>query len=400
MSVATADLPALAAAVRGGQWAEVRAAAAALPAPLPPAVALVAARAAARTGAGTEAIALLRAAIPHAGELAAVLRLEAGAIALDRGETPWPWVGELTRSAAPAAHRRAAGELLRRSWQRLPVAVVSRQQHSLVLPRALRRDLAATLGARTSDVAAAIRLLREGRSDEPAARTAQWLASQPGLTAGVRLHVGEALLAAGWWSEAETVLAAPADGLPAHLRGRLAYLRGRAAYRRGKLGDAAPLFDRALELAAGDEERFNAAVQRARVAERNGDLPGAVPLWDTARRAGAQEVEGWDGGARSRAVLGRGAEALALLQRAPANVLRVAGPRLAAVLLARGDIEHASALLARLSRRQPAVRALTIVVAVRRGDLATARAEVWQLLADRNAGPWRSLALGADPCPR
>ena len=399
MSVATADLPALAGGGRGGQWAEVRAAAAAVPAPLPPAVALVAARAAARTGAGTDAIALLRAAIPRAGELAAVLRLEAGAIALDRGETPWPWVGELTRSAAPAAHRRAAGELLRRSWQQLPVAVVSRQQQSLVLPRALRRDLAATLCARTSDVAAAIRLLREGRSDEPAARTALWLASQPGLTAGVRLHVGEALLAAGWWSEAETVLAAPADGLPAHLRGRLAYLRGRAAYRRGKLGDAAPLFDRALELAASDEERFNAAVQRARVAERTGDLPGAVPLWDTARRAGAQEVEGWDGGARARAVLGRGGEAAELLAKAPPKVLRVAGPRLAAVLLARGDLEQAGALLARLPQRLPVRQVLAVALAARRGDTAAARAGAKSLLADRGAGPWRSLALDALPGP-
>ncbi len=344
-------------------------------------------------------MALLRDALPRAGELAAALRLEGGAIALERGETPWPWVGELTRSAAPAAHRRAAGELLRRSWQRLPIAVVSRQQHSLVLPRALRRDLAATLGARTSDVAAAIRLLREGRSDEPAARTALWLASQPGLTAGVRLHVGEALLAAGWWSEAETVLAAPVDGLPAHLRGRLAYLRGRAAYRRGKLGDAAPLFDRALELAASDEERFDAAVQRARVAERTGDLPGAVPLWDAARHARPQEVEGWDGGARARAVLGRSGEAAGLLAKAPPKVLRVAGPRLAAVLLAHGDLEQAGALLARLPQRLPARQALAVALAARRGDTAAARSGVRSILADRSAGAWRSLVLDVLPGP-
>ena len=389
--------PALAAAVRGGQWAEVRAATAAMPRPLSPAAALVAARAAARSGAGTEALALLRDAIPRAGELAAALRLEAGAISLARSETPWPWVGELTRSTAPAAHRRAAGELLRRSWQELPVAVGRRQQQALALPRELRRDLAATLAVRTRDRAAAIKLLREGRNDEPAARAATWLAGEPGVAVGVRLQVGEALLAAGWWREAEAALAAMTGDVPVQLRSRLAYVRGRAAYRLGKLTAAAPLFDAALELAANDDDRFAAAVQRARLFELGGDLPGALPLWDAARQAGLREVEGWDGGARVRAVLDRGAEAVALLQPAPPNVQRVAGPRLAAVLIARGDLERASALLARLSRRQPAVRALTIAVAVRRGDLATARAEVWQLLADRHAGPWRSLSLGMIP---
>jgi soluble lytic murein transglycosylase-like protein/tetratricopeptide (TPR) repeat protein len=394
---AVVDMPALAAAVQGGRWAEVRAAAAAAPAPLPPAVALVAARAAARTGAGAEALAVLRSALPRAGELAAALRLEAGAIALERGETPWPWVYELTRAGVPAAHRRAAGELLRRAWQHLPVATLRRQQHGAPLPRALRRDLAATLALRTGDRAGAIRLLREGRGDEPAARVAVWLAAQPGVTAGVRLHAGEALLAAGYWSEAEALLAAPADRLPAHLDSRLAYLRGRAAYRNGRLATAAPLFDRALARAGTGEERFNAAVQRARVAERLGDVPGAVPLWDAARQAAPQEVEGWDGGARARAALERGAEAVALATVAPPKVLRVAGPRLAALLLARGELERAGALLARLPARLPARRALAVALAARRGDTAAARAAAREVIADGAAGAWRTLALAALP---
>jgi soluble lytic murein transglycosylase-like protein len=397
MNPPTADMPALAAAVRGGRWAEVRAAAAAVPAPLPPAVALVAARAAAHTGAGAEALALLREALPRAGELAAALRLEAGAIALERGETPWPWVYELTKSGVPAAHRRAAGELLRRSWRQLPAAALRRQQHGAPLPRALRRDLDATLAVRTGDRAAAIRLLREGRGDEPAARTAFWLAGQADLSAGVRLHAGEALLAAGFWSEAEALLAAPADGLPAHLEGRLAYLRGRAAWRTGKLPAAAALFDRALALAVSPEERFNAAVQRARVAERLGDAPAALPLWDAARRAAPQEVEGWDGGARARARLGRGAEAVALAAAAPPKVLRVAGPRLAALLMARGELELAGALLTRLPVRLPAKRTLAFALAVRRGDAAAVRAAAREVLADRSAGEWRSLVLAALP---
>jgi soluble lytic murein transglycosylase-like protein len=397
MIAAAPDQPALAAAVRAGRWAEVRSATAAMTRPLPAAAALVAARAAARTGAGTEALALLRDALPRAGELAAALRLEAGAITLARGETPWPWVGELTRNATPAAHRRAAGELLRRSWQELPLAVVRRQQHALVLPRALRRDLAATLAVRTLDRAAAIRLLREGRNDEPAARAATWLAAQPELSAGVRLQVGEALLAAGWWREAEAALAAVSGDVPEHMRSRLAYVRGRAAYRRGKLAEAAPLFDTALTLAAGDEDRFAAAVQRARLFELAGDLPGALPLWDAARQAGLHEVEGWDGGARVRAALDRGAEALALLEKAPPKVLRVAGPRCAAVLLARGDLERAGTLLSRLPQRLPAVRALTMSAAARRDNLDAVRAEARRLLAEPDAGGWRTLALGLLP---
>ena len=398
----TADAPvpaALAAAVRDGRWAEVRTATAALPRPLPPAAALVAARAAARVGAGSEALALLRDALPGAGELAAALRLEAGAVALARGDSPWPWVGELTRRGATAAHRRAAGELLRRAWQRLPVDELRRARQAAVLPRALRRDLEATLALRTRDRAAAIRLLRERRSDEPAMRAATWLAGDSGLSAGVRLHVGEALLDAGLWREAEAVLAVEVGGLPAQQRSRLAYLRGRAAYRLGKLADAAPWFDRALALAAGAEDRFAAAVQRARVAERTGDPVGALPLWDAARAAQPREVEGWDGGARGRAALGRGGEALALLQQAPPAVLRVAGPRLAAVLLARGDLEPAAALLARLPAGLPAARALAFASLQRRGDVAAARRELALLLADPRAGPWRALALATLPEP-
>jgi len=399
MSEGAVDLPALAAAVRGGQWAEVRAATAAAAAPLPPAAALVAARAAARAGAGSEALALLAEALPRAGELAAALRLEGGAIALARGDSPWRWVGGLVRGGVSAPHARAASELLRRSFQQLPVATLRRQRETLPLPRALRRDLEAAIAARGGDVAIAIRLLRESRSDEPAARVARVLAARPDLAAGVRLQVGEALLAAGWWSEAEAVLAAPAPDLPVHLRGSLEYLRGRAAYRRGKLAEAAPRFAAAIAHATDAQQRFDAAVQRARVAERSGDLAGALPLWDAARHARPQEVEGWDGAARARAVLGRAAEALALLAVAPPKALGVAGPRLAAVLLARGELAAAEAQLSRLPPRQPARRALAAALAARRGDAPAARAAVRELLGDRSAGAWRALAIGLLPAP-
>ncbi len=399
----TADVPvqpALAAAARAGQWAEVRTAAAAMPRPLPPAVALVAARAAARSGAAAEALKLLRDALPGAGELAAALRLEGGAIALSRGDSPWPWVGPLLRGATPAAQRRAAGDLLRLSWQTLPPAILE-QQRSLALPRALRRDLAATLAVRTADVSGALRVLRDRRDDEPATRVAYWLTHQQKLPDGVRLAAAEALLAGGWWREAETLLAGRSEVVPPHLKSHLAFVRGRAAYRLGKLDVAARQFDAALAVAGNDDDRFAAAVQRARVAELAGDRPGALPFWDAARHAGATEIEGWDGGARARAALGRGDEAVALLRRAPAKVLRVAGPRLAATLLAKGDLERAAAVLARLSRRQPEVRALWVALNHHKGNAAAAATEAVQLLADPRGGPWRSLALDlvAAPAP-
>lgn len=389
--------PALAAAVRAGQWAEVRSTAETMAQPLPPAVALVAARAAARTGAGRDALKILRDALPGAGELATALRLEGGGITLSRGGTPWPWVGPLIRGTAPAAQRRAAGELLRLSWQTLPVAILQ-QQRSFALPRALRRDLAATLAVRTGDVSVALRLLREQREDEPATRVAYWLTHQEMLPGGVRLAAAQALLAGGWWREAEALLAGQAETVPAHLRSSLAFVRGRAAYRRGKLVEAAGFFDAALAAAGTDEDRFAAAVQRARVAELSGDRPAALPFWDTARHAGAAEVEGWDGGARARVAIGRNEDALALLRRSPPQVLRVAGPRLAAMLIAKGDLDRAATVLARLSRRDPPVRALWVALNARKGN-AAAVSEAAQLLADPRGGAWRSLVLDLLPAP-
>ncbi|NLH09889.1 MAG: hypothetical protein GX464_00930, partial [Holophagae bacterium] len=63
-------------AVHAGRWAEVRAAIASWPQPMAPAVAVVAARAARLQGQPEEALRLVAANLPRAGELAAALRLE------------------------------------------------------------------------------------------------------------------------------------------------------------------------------------------------------------------------------------------------------------------------------------------------------------------------------------
>jgi len=388
---------ALASDVRAGRWVDVRAAMALLEHPLPAAVAIVAARAAAHDGGAEEALGLLRAALPRAGELAAALRLEAGAITIETGGSPWEWVGPLLHRGVPVAQRQAAGELLRRSWQQASLALLREQLRTLPLHRALRRSLEATLAVRAGEAAVAIRLLRERTDDEPAARAARWLATQPAPSDGVRLVIGEALLAAGEWREAERVLAPVTGAVPPQNRSRLAYVRGRVAYRLGQRQVAAVLFDEALASAASDEERFAAAVQRARLAELTGDRADAVPLWDAARHAAPAEVEGWDGGARARALVGRGEEAAALLRRAPPKVMRIAGPRLVAVLLAHGDEKAAQSTLSHLSRRSAATQVLTAELARRRRRPAQVRSAVARLLADRRAGPWRSLALSLLP---
>jgi soluble lytic murein transglycosylase-like protein len=388
--------PALAAAVRAGEWAEVRALTAPLSRPLPSAVALVVARAAARTGAIAEALTLLRAALPAAGELTAALRLEGGEIALSRGESPWPWIGPLLRGSAPAAHRRAAADLLRRSWQTLPAALL-RQQRALPLSRPLQRDLLAALAVRSDDLAAAARVLQGRHDDEAAVRVSCWLSQRGGVPPGLHLAAAQALLSGGWWHEAEAMLAGAEGSVPAHLRSSLEFVRGRAAYRCGDLSAAAQRFDVAFAAAATDADRFAAAVQRARVAELSGDRAAALPFWDLARSARPAEVEGWDGGARARAVLGRADEAVGLLLRAPAKAVRVAGPRLAALLLARGDLDRAAALLTRLPQRDPAVRALWVDLEQRRGKTTVAAAVAEQLLADPHGGAWRSLVLDLFP---
>ncbi len=399
MTAAADAQPALAAAVRAGQWADVRVAVAALARPLPPAVALVAARAAARSGASGAALKLLREALPGAGELSAALRLEGGTIVLSGGETPWPWVGPLLRGGAtPWPHRHAAADLLRLSWQRLPLATL-RQQRSLPLPRFLQRELTATLAVRAVDVPLVLQVLRQRRDDEAATRVAFALTHQPAQPIGVRLAAAQALLAGGWWREAETLLAGGAEDVPPRSRSSFEYVRGRIAYRLGKLGEAATYFDLALAAAGSDADRFAAAVQRARVAELAGDRPAALPSWDAARLAGPTEVEGWDGGARGRAAVGRPGDALALLLRAPPKVMKVAGPRLAAVLLARGELDQAGTLLARLSRREPEVRALWVELNRRRGNAVAAVTEAGQLLADPRGGAWRSLVLDLFPAP-
>ena len=384
--------PALAHAVRAGAWAEVRTIAASLPHPLSPEVALALARAARGTGDEQRALEILRGAIPRSGEMEAALRVEAGLAAAALGRDPWPLLAPLVKRSAPAAPRHAASVCLRAVWETLPLDVVRRVPRR-ALSNKLGRDLAAVLAVRSGDRAAALRILSQRLGDPAALRAAQWLAGRSDLSPKEGVTVGEALLTGGAWREADALLAAVPMPAEREVRWRWAFFRGRAAYRLGDLARAAAAFDDALERAPSDAERFTAAVQRARTSELRGDFPSAAATWDAARTAAPREVEGWDGSARTLAVIGRVDDAVALIARCPPDVRTTAGPRLAAALLARDDVVRARRVLASLPDRAPVVRVLEIAVALRLGRADDARALAASVAADARAGGWRDAVL-------
>jgi hypothetical protein len=118
--------PTFADAVRAGRWAEVRATANEMPAPLAPELALALARATRNLGDAGRALAIVRAALSNAGDLAAALRIEGAADAAALGQDPWPLVAPLLPRSSPPAQRRAAAACLRRAWVRLPLRTLRR----------------------------------------------------------------------------------------------------------------------------------------------------------------------------------------------------------------------------------------------------------------------------------
>jgi soluble lytic murein transglycosylase-like protein len=362
---------------------------------LPPAAAVAAARAARMLGHHDRALALARAALPAAGELAGALRLEAAEATAALGRDPLPYLVPLLPRPAPSATRRAASQVLRAAAETLPVEVVRgwlRQQ----LPKTLRRDIRAAVAVRAGDVAAAAAVLVEHEGDEAATRAALFLAGKEPFAVKTRLDVASALLAGGRWSEARAAVETVRSPSTASERQRRWWLAGRAAYRLGDFAEADAAFARAIAEAPDVAGRFPALVQRARIAEIRGDFRSAVELWDAARAAGPTEVEGWEGGSRARLAAGAWGDASALQASAPPAVRRIAAPRLAAVLLARGHVDEAGRVLRGFASTAQ-VRSLHAALALAAGDLQTARSRAAALAADRKAGPWRELVLDILP---
>lgn len=384
--------------VRAARWGEVGSAAAAYTPPWPPEVALVAARAERHLGRPARARELLRTALPQAGGLAPALRLEAAEAALALGQDPWPVVQPLLTARADAAQRRAVAQVLRRAWEELPVSVLT-AYHGRPLPRTLRRWRDAVIATRTSDTRLALRVLADRHDDGPAARAATFLRTRSALSPADRLLVGQALLATGFWREAEGWFSQQPQPEEAGQRHQLAFLHARALYRLGRIGEAAAVFQVALATATTPAERHAAAVQRARCGELLGDWEAAGVAWDIARRADPTAPAGWEGVARAAITRGATEGVCSPLASAPAAARRVAAERTAAVLLARSQGEAARVCLAHAEPGSARARLLGALAERMAGHHEEAQRRIATLLADPASGTWREVALILPPLP-
>ena len=384
-------------AVREGRWQDVEHLTARMEHPTSPAMTLVGARAARLAGHPERALRMCSTALPQAGELAAALRLEGAAAAVDLGRDPFPLVQPLLIRQAPEAQRRAAGQLLQESWARLPVAVL-RVQRQRALSAALRRRLEGVLAVRTGDTALASKLLATLDNDSVASDLCAGLVAD-GLVGEVDpLRCGNALLTGGRWREARVLLDGVSVPEEPEQRHRYFFLRGRAAYRLGDRSTAATLFEAALETATKDTERFAAAVQRARVAELTGDDAASLRFWQVARLADPQRSEGWDGMAKALVRAQATEAAVSLLGEAPRTVFQDSAPRLAAVLLARGEVQLSMALVKQLPAGSAAGSLVRVVL--QEGDPAFETGGlIVRLLADSRAGRWRELLMDPKGLP-
>lgn len=388
----------LAAHVRAARWAEVRTAAASHPTPWPAEVALAAARAERHLGNLSRSREILRVALPQSGALAPALRLEDAEAALALGEDPWSAVQPLLADGVDAGIRRAAAALLRRAWEELPADRLKAQRNRYLAP-SLRRVRDAIIATRLGDRALALQVMAERVDDGPAARVARFLASVGGLSPGDRLLVGQALLTTGFWREAEEWLARQPPPREPGQRYQLAFLYGRALYRLGRLEEAAASFQLALATARSSAEAHAAAVQLARCGELSGDWEAAGVAWELARRADAAAAAGWEGVARAAIMRGAMAGVCTPLAAAPPAARTAAAERIAAVLLARSQVEHARACLACTDPTSPRARLLAAVADAVAGRPEEAQRQIASLLADPAAGSWREVALLLPPPP-
>ncbi|MEP0775649.1 MAG: transglycosylase SLT domain-containing protein [Acidobacteriota bacterium] len=386
----------LAAHVREARWAEVRSAVASHPTPWPAEVALAAARAERHLGNPSRSREILRAALPHSGALAPALRLENAEAALALGEDPWSVVEPLLADGVDAGIRRAAAALLRRAWEELPAAALKAQRNRYLAP-SLRRFRDAIIATRQGDRALALQVLTERVDDGPAARVARFLAGGEERSSGNQLLVGRALLATGFWREAEEWLARHPPPQEPDQRHQFAFLHGRALYRLGRLGEASAAFQLAVATAGSPAERHAAAVQLARCWELSQDWEAAGVAWELARQADPTVPAGWEGVARAAIMRGAVVGVCAPLAAAPATARGPAAERLAAVWLARSQEEQARACLACTDLSSPRARLLTAVADFVAGRPQDARRQVAALLSDPAAGNWRELALLLPP---
>lgn len=370
---------------------------------LRPEVTLAAARAAAKAGQHRQALALLQKAMPHAGPVADLLRLEAARLALAQGEDPYRFLAPMLSLRAPAAVRRQAQELSLQAVTTLPLKK-AKAWLGRALPAPLKRQATGILVQRQQDVAGMLKLLEEKTDDRVAGELARALMDKE-LSREHQELVALALFSAGYWQESHRLLTKiPFQGGE---RFALTFLRARTAYRLQAWEEAIFWFERAALATAKPEEKASCWLFAARAWEQLGQPACAQELYRQILLLRPEAVEGWTGLLLLLARQDHGWPAVAAWEQAPPTVRRELGPRLCAALLMRGHFAAAQQVVSRSTSPQPALQLCQGFLAWHQGQQKDAH-KLWaQLLANPQAARLRELVAlvlppsvpGASPGP-
>lgn len=360
---------------------------------LRPEVALATARAAAKAGQHPQALALLRQAMPQAGPLADVLRLEAARLALAQGEDPYTYLAPMLSPRTPAAVRRHAEDVALHAVKTLPLAK-AKGWLGRPLPAALKRQAKGILAQRQQDVAGILTLLKEKPDDAMAGELARTLLGKK-LSREHQELVASALFSAGYWRESHELLAKipfqPKESFP------LTFLRARTAYRLQTWEEAISWFERAELAAASPEEKASCWLYAARAREQRGQTACAQELYRHMVALRPEAMEGWTGLLLLLARQEQGWPAVWAWEHAPPTVRRELAPRLCAALLMHGHLGAAQKVASFRSPAQPAMQLCQGFLAWHLGQQEDAE-KLWaKLLANPQAGKLREIVALALP---
>lgn len=353
---------------------------------LSPAAAVVAARAEARMGRPERGLALLLRALPEAGPVAPLLRIEAAQLALQAHRDPYPQLAPLFSQTTPRAVRRRAEELAVQAAGQLPLDK-ARAWLARPLPKVLQRQIRGTLALRQKDRFAMLHLVAEKPDDTLAGELARALLPG-GVPPDRREFVARALFNAGYWRESHQLLQA----LPFQEGERFAltFLRARAAYRLEAWEEAISWFARAERTAASAEEKIACWLFAARAWEQLGQEGCAEELYRRIVALRPDAVEGWTGLVRLLARVGDGKPAVVQMGQAPPPVQRELAPRLCATLLLLGKLAAAGQTLSS-PPADPAGKLCAGFLALHLGQYPRAQALFASVVADPKAGKLREL---------
>lgn len=364
---------------------------------LTPAAAVLAARKELTAGNASRALALLQKALPKAGELAPMLRLEAAKLSIHMGRDPWPYLGPLLQGKGAGDPRPQAQELALLAAQKLPLARI-REWLRRPLPPQLRRQLQAELALREHNQHRALAWLQRNPSDPGSAPLALWLMTKK-LPQGKVALVAQALAASGYWRESYELL----RGLPFSVGEsfQITFTRARMAYRLGLWEEAIFWFRQSEEQTTNREEKISCWLYQARSWEQLGEWSCAQDLYSRIITENAKALEGWHGLLGLLVRTGNGKQALQIWSQAPVRLKAEVAPRLCANLAMHGDPTMVQELLEQIPTPDPALQLCWSFSQASLGKLSHARKLAAEVLVNPKAGRLRELAalllpLGAE----